>query len=243
MLNVNKTDLVRHHAPATFADRFAFRVAGTMAAVASAAFGKRYGNGAVVLETVAAVPAMVSATLLHLRCLRRMVDDHGWIRTFMAEAENQRAHLMSFVAIARPGGWQRFLIVLAQGTFYNSYFLLHLLSPRTAYRLAGYMSEQAIRGYTRYLDELASGAQPDVAAPAFAVDYWHLSPDARISEMLVSMRADEAIHRDIQHAFADALVAGKLLPDLPATELYPGGEIDLEEKRPDARRADGTEFF
>jgi ubiquinol oxidase len=234
MLNVNKTDLSRHHAPVTFADRFAFRAAGAMAAVASVVFSKRYGNRAVVLETVAAVPAMVSATLLHLRCLRRMIDDHGWIRTLMAEAENQRAHLMSFVAIARPSGWQRFLIVLAQGAFYNSYFLLHLLSPRTAYRLAGYMSEQAVQGYTRYLDELASGAQADVEAPAFAIDYWHLSPQAKISEMLVAMRGDEAIHRDIQHAFADALVAGKLLPDLPATEPHPGGDIGLQEKRSEA---------
>jgi ubiquinol oxidase len=56
----------------------------------------------------------------------------------------------------------------------------------------------------------------DVAAPAFAVDYWHLSPDAKLSEMLVSMREDEAIHRDIQHAFADALAKGDALPDLPA---------------------------
>jgi ubiquinol oxidase len=232
MLNVNKTDLVRHHAPATFADRFAFRLVGAMSAVASLLFSKRYGNRAVVLETVAAVPAMVSATLLHLRCLRRMIDDHGWIRALMVEAENQRAHLMSFVAIGCPGGWQRFLIVLAQGAFYNSYFLLHLLSPCTAYRLAGYMSEQAIQGYTHYLDELASGVQPDIDAPAFAIDYWHLSPNAKISEMLISMRADEAIHRDIQHAFADALVAGRLLPDMPATELHPVGDLDLEKERP-----------
>lgn len=234
MLTVNKTDLVRHHVPVTMADRFAFRLVGGLSTVASVLFSKRYGNRAVVLETVAAVPAMVSATLLHLRCLRRMVDDHGWIRTLMVQAENQRAHLMSFVAIARPSGWQRFLIVLAQGAFYNSYFLLHLLSPRTAYRVAGYMSEQAIQGYTRYLEDLESGVQADIEAPAFAIDYWHLSPQAKISEMLVSMRADEAIHRDIQHAFADALVAGKLLPDLPATDLDAGSSIGLDEKRLDA---------
>jgi hypothetical protein len=32
-----------------------------------------------VLETVAAVPGMVGATLTHLRCLRNICDDKGWI--------------------------------------------------------------------------------------------------------------------------------------------------------------------
>lgn len=217
MLNVNKSDLLRHHSPVTFSDRFAFALVSGMVKIASALFGKRYGDRVVVLETVAAVPPMVSATLLHLRCLRRMMDDHGWIRSLMIEAENQRAHLMSFVAIQRPRGWERFLIVLAQGIFYNSYFLLSLVSPGTAHRLAAYISEQAIQGYSHYLDRLASGVQPDIDAPAFAIDYWHLSPGAKLSELLVSMRQDEAIHRDIQHAFADAIARGNMLPEMPAS--------------------------
>jgi ubiquinol oxidase len=32
-------------------------------------------------STVAAVPGMVGATATHLQCLRRLVDDDGWIRT------------------------------------------------------------------------------------------------------------------------------------------------------------------
>jgi ubiquinol oxidase len=215
MLNVNKTDLVRHHSPVTMADRFAYGAISIISRIADVLFGKRYGDRVIILETVAAVPAMVAATMLHLRCLRRMMDDHGWIRTFMIEAENQRAHLMSFVAIAKPKGWERLLIVLAQGAFYNSYFLLYLFSPRTAHRLAGYMSEQAVRGYSRYLDLIASGAQPDIDAPDYAVDYWNLRPGAKISDMLTAMREDEAIHRDIHHAFADELTHGNLLPDLP----------------------------
>jgi ubiquinol oxidase len=219
MLNVNKTDLLRHHVPAGLADRFAQGTASLLSSIATAVFSRRYGDRVVVLETVAAVPAIVSATLLHLRCLRRMTDDRGWIRTFMVEAENQRAHLMSFVAIAKPNGWERLLIVLAQGVFYNSYFLLHLVSSRTAHRLAGYMSEQAVQGYSRYIERLKSGAETDIGAPEFAIDYWHLSPTARISEMLAAMREDEAIHRDIQHAFADAIASGNVLPDLPVTQV------------------------
>ena len=45
---------------------------------------------------------MVSATLHHLPCLRRMRDDSGWIDTLPDEAENERMHLMTFLAIIRP---------------------------------------------------------------------------------------------------------------------------------------------
>jgi ubiquinol oxidase len=213
MLNVNKTDIFRHHDPVTFSDRFAGVTARVLDSVADAVFGRRYGNRVVVLETVAAVPAMVAATLLHLQCLRRMIDDRGWVRTFMDEAENQRAHLMSFVAIDRPGIGQRLLIVVAQGVFYNAYFLLYLISARTAHRLAGYLAEQAVRGYSEYLERIEAGGLDDRAAPATAIVYWNLSPDARIKDMILAMREDEAIHRDIHHAFADALTNGHVLPE------------------------------
>jgi ubiquinol oxidase len=87
-------------------------------------FARRYGHRAVVLETIAAVPGMVGGALQHLRALRRMEDDHGRIRTLLDEAENERMHLMTFVHIARPTWLERLLILLAQGVFYNLYFLL-----------------------------------------------------------------------------------------------------------------------
>ena len=70
-------------------------------------FAKRYGHRAVVLETVAAVPGMVGATINHLDCLRRMCDDKGWIKTLMDEAENERMHLMTFIEIAQPTLFER----------------------------------------------------------------------------------------------------------------------------------------
>ncbi len=215
MLNVNKTDLLRHHVPETLADRFAYAVARGMTTLAGALFGRRYGDRATVIETVAAVPAMVAATLLHLKCLRRMIDDRGWVRTFMDEAENQRFHLMSFVAIERPRAWERLLIVLGQGIFYNAYFLLYLISGRAAHRLAGYLAEQSVRGYSQYLERIEAGDLEDAGAPAAAIGYWNLAPDAHLSDMIIAMREDEAIHRDIHHAFADALAEGNVLPDHP----------------------------
>lgn len=213
MLDINKCDLTRHRKPATFGDCVAAGISWAMASIADLLFGRRYGDRAVVLETISAVPGMVAAALLHLRCLRRMIDDEGWVRMFMDEAENQRAHLMAFVAIRRPSGMERLLIVLAQGIFYNAFFLLYLCSPRTAHRLSGYLSEAAVRGYSLILERIARGEQEDVTAPASAIAYWNLDPLARLSAVIVAMREDEAIHRDINHAFADALAAGRPVPD------------------------------
>ena len=212
MLLVNKTDLFRHHVPDTLADRIALCIVRAGTSMAGALFGSRYGDRVVVLETVAAVPPMVAATLLHLKCLRRTLDDRGWIRTFMDEAENQRVHLMSFIALARPRVWERILIAIAQAAFYNAFFILYLISARTAHRLAGYFAEQAVRGYSEYLIRLGSGDRSSDAAPASAIAYWDLPPDADVTDMILAMREDEAIHRDLHHAFADALAAGLSFP-------------------------------
>ncbi len=214
MLNVNKTDLLRHHEPESLSDRFAAGAERLLTAMAGG-FGRRYGGRVIVLETIAAVPAMVAASLLHLQCLRQLIDDRGWVRAFMDEAENQRAHLMAFVAIKRPSWGERWLIAISQGIFYNAYFLLSLISARSAHRLAGYLAERSVKGYSDYLDSLESGAVPDGPAPDTAIAYWNLAPGARLSDMIAAMREDEAIHRDIHHAFADALAQGRVMPERP----------------------------
>jgi len=85
---------VIHHPPKGFSDRFALGFTRLLRFLADTFFAKRYGHRAIVLETVAAVPGMVGATLQHLKCLRQMKDDEGWIRTLMEEAENERMHLI-----------------------------------------------------------------------------------------------------------------------------------------------------
>ena len=216
MLKVNKSDLFRHHQPSGFSDRLALSLVRAMRATADVLFGRWYGHRTVVLETIAAVPGMVGATLLHLKCLRRMIDDRGWIRTLMEEADNQRTHLMVFVAISEPRLPERLLVLIAQGIFYNLHFLLYLISPRTAHRLVGYFAEDSVAGYTQYLNDIEAGRHENVPAPRLAIDYWSLPEDARLSQVIVAIREDEAIHRDINHAFADALAADKDLPDPPS---------------------------
>ncbi len=195
----------RHYLAQNFRDRLAYAFVKFLRFFADTFFAGRYGHRAVVLETVAAVPGMVGGALQHLRSLRRMESDQGWIRTLIDEAENERMHLMTFIEIARPSRLERLLIVLAQGAFYNFYFLLYLASPRTAHRVVGYLEEEAVYSYTEYLAGVNNGTYANVAAPGIAIDYWKLAPDARLRDVILVVRADEAKHRDVNHGFADQL--------------------------------------
>lgn len=50
-----------------------------------------------VLETVAGVPGMVAGAHRHLRSLRTLEHDNGWIHHLLQEAENERMHLFIFM--------------------------------------------------------------------------------------------------------------------------------------------------
>jgi ubiquinol oxidase len=194
-----------HIAPKTKSDKIAYAFVRFLRFFADKFFAKRYGHRAVVLETVAAVPGMVGGLWLHLTALRKMRDDEGWIRTLLDEAENERMHLMTFIKIAQPNGFERFLIMAVQLVFYNAYFFLYLFAPRTAHRVVGYFEEEAVISYTQYLAEVDAGKQENVPAPQIAIDYWKLAPDARLRDVIIAVRADEAEHRDVNHGFVDIM--------------------------------------
>ena len=202
---MNQVSLQVHHDPEDFSDRFALGFTKLLRFFADTFFAKRYGHRAVVLETVAAVPGMVGGALQHLRCLRRIEDDHGWIRKLLDEAENERMHLMTFIHVARPSVFERLLVLLAQGIFYNGFFLLYLISPKTAHRMVGYFEEEAVISYTEYLHGVDTGVYPNVPAPRIAIDYWKLPQTATLRDIIIAVRADEAGHRDVNHDFANQL--------------------------------------
>lgn len=197
--------LHHHRAPQDMRDRIALRLVKTLRVFADAFFAKRYGHRAVVLETVAAVPGMVGGLLQHLKALRHIREDQGWIRELLDEAENERMHLMTFIQIAQPSMFERALIMLGQAVFFNFYFFLYLFGPKIAHRVVGYLEEEAVISYTQYLAEVESGAVENVPAPELAVRYWALGTGARLDDVIRAVRADEAGHRDKNHAFADAL--------------------------------------
>ncbi len=203
----NHTTLTPHHQPVDVSDKVALALTKFLRFFADQFFSGRYGHRAVVLETVAAVPGMVGGALQHLRSLRLMKSDQGWIKTLLDEAENERMHLMTFVEIAQPNAFERFLIVLAQGIFYNCFFILYLISNRTAHRLVGYFEEEAVYSYTEYLAGIDDGTYENIPAPKIAIDYWKLPADARLRDVIIAVRADEANHRDVNHDFANEFLS------------------------------------
>jgi len=183
-----QTDLQVHHEPQDIHDRIAYRIVKFMRFFADKFFAKRYGHRAVVLETVAAVPGMVGGLLQHLKAIRHIRDDQGWIRELLDEAENERMHLMTFIHIAQPTRFERWVIMITQMVFYNVFFFTYLFAPRTAHRIVGYLEEEAVVSYTQYLADIDAGGQDNVPAPQIAIDYWDLPQDARLREVVGGAR-------------------------------------------------------
>jgi ubiquinol oxidase len=219
-------DLSVHHQPKGLSDRIAYGFTKALRFSADTFFAKRYGHRAIVLETVAAVPGMVGATINHLKCLRRMCDDNGWIRTLMEEAENERMHLMTFIQVAKPTLFERLVILGVQWVFYLAFFGLYLVSARTAHRIVGYFEEEAVISYTLYLKEIDEGRSPNGPAPEIARHYWKLPESATLRDVVLVVRADEAHHRDVNHGFASEL-AGIASPTQAAPYPEHAGEVRL----------------
>ncbi|KAG6489931.1 ubiquinol oxidase 1c, mitochondrial-like [Zingiber officinale] len=213
-------DMKKHHVPTTLLDKIAYRSVKTLRAASDAFFQRRHVYHALLLETVAAVPGMVGGMLLHLRSLRRFEHSGGWIRALLEEAENERMHLMTFMEVARPRWYERALVLAVQGVLFNAYFVGYLVSPKFAHRVVGYLEEEAVYSYTEYLKDLEAGAVENVPAPAIAIDYWCLPPEATLKDVVAVIRADEAHHRDVNHFASDIHCQGMELKDTPAPLGY-----------------------
>ena len=198
-------NLEKHYKPENTSDRVALAFTKFLRLIADIFFKKKYGHRAVVLETVAAVPGMVAGMLMHLKSLRKMEDDRGWIKLLLEEAENERMHLMTFIQVAKPTSLERFIIIAAQLVFIIMYSIIYLVSQRTAHRIVGYFEEEAVFSYTDYLKELESGRIKDQPAPKIAIDYWNLPLHSTLKDVVRVVRDDEAGHRDVNHSFANLL--------------------------------------
>ena len=202
-------NLNRHHKPQNLSDKIAFAFTKFLRFLADTFFKKKYGHRAVVLETVAAVPGMVAGMLLHLKSLRKMQDDKGWIKILLDEAANERMHLMTFIKIAKPTFIERLIIMFAQFIFILMYLFIYLISQKTAHRIVGYFEEEAVISYTEYLNEIEEGKIENIKAPEIAINYWNLPLNSRLKDVVKVIRDDEAGHRDVNHSFADILNAKK----------------------------------
>ncbi len=159
-----------------------------------------------MLETVAAVPGMVGAMFTHLKCLRRMQDDRGWIRTLMEEAENERMHLMTFIEIAKPTWFERMVILSVQGAVPG-----RLFDPLSALRPDCASRGRLFRG--RGGDQLYAVSARDRRGPLAQCARRRRSrgitgrwPMTRRSAMSCwSFATTRAHHRDVNHGFASTI--------------------------------------
>ena len=197
--------MLEHRKPENSSDYIAILITKFLRFFADSFFSKRYAHRAVVLETVAAVPGMVGGMWIHLKCLRKMQNDRGWIKILLDEAENERMHLMTFIEIAKPNWFERALILIAQGIFWHFYFFIYIFFPRTAHRIVGYFEEEAVVSYTAYLEMVESKPSLNVPAPQIAIDYWKLKSDAKLIDVIKVIREDEKGHAIVNHNLADTL--------------------------------------
>ena len=204
------SNLEKHYKAKNLSDRIALIFTKFLRFLADAFFRKKYGHRAVVLETVAAVPGMVAGMLLHLKSLRKMEDDKGWIKILLDEAANERMHLMTFIEIAKPTFLERLIIMIAQFIFIIMYMLIFIISQRTAHRIVGYFEEEAVISYSEYLKELENGTIQDQPAPEIAINYWNLPLHSTLKDVVRVIRDDEAGHRDVNHNFATILDQRKI---------------------------------
>lgn len=159
----------------------------------------------VILETIAGVPGMIGAMARHLKSLRSMRRDYGWIHTLLEEAENERMHLMTAMLLSNPTRLVRAAVVVAQVGFSIWYSIMYAISPAYCHRFVGYLEEEAVKTYTGIVDYIDGGKLPGfkIDAPKAASTYWGLPSTATLRDVFLAIRADEAHHREVNHVFAD----------------------------------------
>lgn len=166
------------------------------------------GYRLIILESVAGVPGMLGGMFRHFRSLRQLERDHGFIFTLLEEAENERMHLIVCMSFFEAGPVTRAAVQLGQLALTPFLAGLYLVRPQLLHRFVGYLEETAVHTYTNIVTTaqtpgtLLHTAWRDVPAPEVAREYWRLPDDASWVDCLKRMLADEAHHRDVNHALA-----------------------------------------
>ena len=215
--NYSKDELdikLTHTEPQGFRDRLAFNAVKYVRKGFDWATGWSYNKvtpdmvlqRVIYLETIAAVPGMVAAIVRHFRSLRTMQRDGGMMQMFLDEANNERMHLLTFVRMKDPSRVYRAMVIAGQFGFGSLFGLAYVISPKFCHRFVGYVEEEACATYTKIIGAIEN-AEPGTElaewrmqlAPRIARSYWKLGEQGTVLEMMYSIRADEAEHRDVNH--------------------------------------------
>lgn len=126
---------------------------------------------------------------------------------FLEEANNERMHLLTFIRMKDPGTLFRAAVVGGQFGFGTVFTTLYIISPAFCHRFVGYIEEEACHTYTKIIQAIEDAeegselAEWKVApAPKIAKGYWALGESGTVLDVMYAVRADEAEHRDVNHA-------------------------------------------
>eukprot|EP00538_Stauroneis_constricta_P002246 CAMPEP_0119551120 /NCGR_PEP_ID=MMETSP1352-20130426/4466_1 /TAXON_ID=265584 /ORGANISM="Stauroneis constricta, Strain CCMP1120" /LENGTH=488 /DNA_ID=CAMNT_0007597129 /DNA_START=65 /DNA_END=1531 /DNA_ORIENTATION=- len=206
---------ITHVAPTTFMDKMALNAVKVVRFFFDNATGwnnkdittDKILNRVIFLETIAAVPGMVAAICRHFKSLRNMERDGGLLHLFLEEANNERMHLLSFIKMKDPSVAFRAAVVFSQFGFGGAFLLSYLASPKFCHRFVGYIEEEACVTYTKIIEAIENAPEGSKlatwkheAAPNIARSYWHLGENGTVLDLVYAVRADEAEHRDVNHA-------------------------------------------
>mmetsp|Transcript_34696 Transcript_34696/g.73133 ORF Transcript_34696/g.73133 Transcript_34696/m.73133 type:complete len:496 (+) Transcript_34696:122-1609(+) len=230
-LNIEAT----HVPPVTFSDKTALFAVKCVRFVFDTATLWNFGSvtknkilyRAIFLETIAAIPGMVAAIIRHFRSLRTMSRDGGMLNMFIEEANNERMHLLTFIRMKEPGYLFRAAVIGSQFGFGTFFLTAYIINPNWCHRFIGYIEEEAVHTYTKILKEFDNAEEgselymwKEEDAPKIAKGYWHLGEYGNVHDVMKAVRADEAEHRDVNHA-----VSG--VPDDAVNPLYdPRAKLD-----------------
>lgn len=218
---------VTHKNPDSFVEKFAFRVVKTLKFLVDTATGfnrklrteKMWIDRICFLESIAVVPPMMGAMTYHISSLRKMDSDHGWVKTLLEEAENERMHLMVGLSLKQPSFLYRNVVTLAQVNFALWWLLAYVISSRFCSHFVGYLEEEAVFTYTKCLWDIEHGQLQHwqtMAAPKLALEYWQLPDEATMRDVIFHIRADEDHHRIVNHTLAMLKKENiKITPDKP----------------------------
>jgi hypothetical protein len=141
-----------------------------------------------------------------------MSHDGGMLNMFLKEANNERMHLPTFIRMKEPGTAFRAAVIGAQFGFGTFFLTTYMINPAWCHRFVGYVKEEACHTYNRILREMEDapqGSKPakwkDEEAPKIAKGYWALGEEGTVYDVMKAVRADEAEHRDVNHAVSGVL--------------------------------------
>jgi len=167
---------------------------------------KRYLKRMICIEAISAVPGMIGGMIRHINSLSLMRIDKGWIHQMLQQAENERQHLFLFLDLKKPGILFRAGLFTAQFVSILFYSALHFCSWRTGHRLVGYLREESTKIYDSCIKDLDAGKLKEwqnIKVPEPAIEYWGLEENASFRDVLACVRADEIMHREMNHYLAD----------------------------------------